>query len=324
VGQYLSEDMTSHDLCLLWNWAHDADFVALLDNACQSRGLSLLQITPDNLTDMLQSLQDHQIGFRAFLDRATDTDTRFIPAVQWACDHGVYCINPHEQACHTWDKAAMHRALVKAGLHAPTTIVLPPHEEQPTPRPIDLSSLGGSFTIKPAHGGGGAGVVTQATSLSQVLTARQQFSTDKYLLQAHIVPVQLDSRPAWFRVIYCTGQVHPCWWDTTTHIYAPVTDADETRYGLAPLRQTTAAIARVAQLELFSTEIALTSDGIFVVVDYVNDQLDLRLQSKAADGVPDDIVRDVAERLTARVAAHLPPGDFLDKPHYHSTMDIPG
>jgi hypothetical protein len=313
--------MTSYDLCLLWNWVHDADFVALLDTACRSRGLSLLQITPDNLTEMLQSLLDRQIAFRAFLDRATDTDTRFIPVVQWACDHGVYCINPHEQACNTWDKATMHRALVKAGLHAPATIVLPPHKEQPVPRPIDLSSLGSSFTIKPAHGGGGAGVITQATSLSQVLTARQEFSTDKYLLQAQIVPVQLDSRPAWFRVLHCAGQIYPCWWDTSTHIYAPVTDADETRFGLAPLRQTTAAIARVAQLELFSTEIALTSDGNFIVIDYVNDQLDLRLQSKAADGVPDAIVQDIAEHLTARVAAHLPPGDFLDKPHYHSTMD---
>ena len=300
--------MISYDLCLLWNWVHDTDFVALLNTACQSRGLSLLQITPDNLTDMLQSLLDHRVTFRAFLDRATDTDARFIPAVQWACDHAVYCINPQERACDTWDKATMHLALVKAGLNAPATIVLPSHQEQPTPRPIDLGSLGNSFTIKPAHGGGGAGVVTEATSLSQVLVARQQFSADKYLLQAHIVPVQLDSRPAWFRVIYCTGQVHPCWWNTSTHIYSRVTDADETHYDLAPLRHTTAAIARVAQLELFSTEIALTPDGIFVVVDYVNDQLDLRLQSKAVDGVPDDIVRDIAERLATRVAAHLSPG----------------
>ncbi len=297
--------MISHDFGLLWNWVHDADFVALLNTACCSRGLSLLQITPDNLTDMLQSLLDQRIAFRAFLDRATDTDARFFPAVQWACDHRVYCINPHERACHTWDKAAMHRALVKAGLHAPATIVLPPQKEQPTPQSIDLSSLGGSFTIKPAHGSGGAGVVTQATSLSQVLTARQEFSADTYLLQTHIVPVQLDSRPAWFRVIYCTGQVYPCWWNTSTHVYTPVTDADEAHYGLAPLRQTTAAIAGVAQLEMFSTEIALTSDGNFVAVDYVNDQLDLRLQSKTPDGVPDHVVRDVAERLAARVAAHL-------------------
>jgi hypothetical protein len=34
-----------------------------------------------------------------------------------------------------------------------------------------------------------------------------------------------------------------------------------------------------------------------VVIDYVNDQPDLRLHSKAMDGVPDHIVQDVAARL---------------------------
>ena len=313
--------MISHDLCLLWNWEHDADFVTLLDMTCRSRELSLLQITPDNLADMLQSLLSYQVAFRAFLDRASDTDARFIPAVQWACNHHVYCINPHEQACHTWDKATVHLALVKAGLHTPYTIVLPPHQEEPVPQPVDLDSLGDSFTIKPAHGGGGAGVVTEATSLSQVLAARQEYPADKYLLQAHIVPVRLDSRPAWFRVIHCAGQVYPCWWDTSTHVYTPVTAAEESHHSLAPLRHTAAAIARMVELELFSTEIALTSEGIFVVVDYVNDQLDLRLQSKAPDGVPDDIVRDIAERLVALVTTHSSLSGFLDKAYYHSTID---
>jgi hypothetical protein len=39
-----------------------------------------------------------------------------------------------------------------------------------------------------------------------------------------------------------------------------------------------------------------------VVVDYVNDQIDLRLQSKILEGVPDDIVQDIAERLVNQVA----------------------
>jgi len=64
-----------------------------------------------------------------------------------------------------------------------------------------------------------------------------------------------------------------------------------------------ASIAHLCGLELFSTEVALTPDGLFVVVDYVNDQIDLRLQSKTPDGVPDTIVRDVATRLTTLVAA---------------------
>jgi len=41
----------------------------------------------------------------------------------------------------------------------------------------------------------------------------------------------------------------------------------------------------------------LTPGGRFVIVDYVNDPIDLRLQSKAPDGVPNEIVRDIAARL---------------------------
>jgi hypothetical protein len=58
---------------------------------------------------------------------------------------------------------------------------------------------------------------------------------------------------------------------------------------------------------LFSTEITLTPDGRFVIVDYVNDPIDLRLQSKAFDGVPNDIVRDITERLAEFVLTHCPP-----------------
>jgi hypothetical protein len=299
--------MISYDLCLAWNWRHDTDFAMLLDMTCRSHGLSLLQITPDNLVEMLQSLVNNQMTFRAFCDRASDADVRFVPLAQWARDHAVYRINPYERAFRTWDKAAMHLALINAGLHTPYTIILPSYEEQPALPPIDLSPLGDRFTIKPTHGGGGEGVVLEAISLSQVLVARQEYPTDRYLLQAHIVPARRGSRPAWFRIIYCAEQVHPCWWDTCTHVYTPVTLIEESRYGLTPLRRITASIARVCELELFSTEIALTLDGLFVVVDYVNDQIDLRLQSKALDGVPDDIVRDIAESLVALVATHCLP-----------------
>lgn len=299
--------MTRYDLCLAWNWEYDADFVALLNTACRSYGLSLLQITPDNLVDRLQSLDNHQITFCAFLDRASDTDARFTPIAQWARHHALYRINPHEQASRSWDKAVMHLALISAGLYTPYTIILPSYEEQPGLPAMDLSPLGDSFTIKPAHGGGGEGVVIEATSLSQVLVARQEYPTDKYLLQAHIVPIQLGSRPAWFRVIYCAGQVYPCWWDTRTHVYTPVALAEESHYCLSPLHDITASIAHLCGLDLFSTEISLTSEGLFVIVDYVNDQIDLRLQSKALDGVPDEMVQDIVARLAGLVADHCPP-----------------
>ncbi len=292
--------MSSYDLCLTWNWEYDADFVKLLDLACRSRGLSLLQITPENLEEMVQSLQSEEILFGTFFDRAADADSRFIPIVQWACHHARYHINSHELACRAWDKVAMHQT-ISMDMDTPFTLVLPSYNEQPLLGEIDLASVGHRFIIKPAYGGGGDGVVIEATSLNQVVVARQEFPSQRYLLQAYVTPAQLGSKMAWFRVLYCGGKVYPCWWDSRTHIYVPVTSDEEICYHLGSLRRITSCIASLCGLELFSTEMTLTPEGRFVIVDYVNDPIDLRLQSKAADGVPDDIVRDIAERLAEAV-----------------------
>ena len=298
--------MRAYDLCLVWNWEYDADFVSLLDIACRSHDISLMQITPENLMQHSRALMDEQISFWAFFDRASDTDPRVLPLIQWAHDNAVYRINPYEHAICTWDKSTMHQVLTRFGLHTPYTIILPSYEQQPVLGSIDLSPLGDRFTIKPAHGGGGEGVVNRATSLSEVLSARREHPSDRYLLQAHVVSAQLDFRPAWFRVIYCGGKVYPCWWDSRKSLYTPVTFAEENRYCLGELDKTVVSIARLCKLDLFSTEISLTPDGFFVVVDYVNDLLDLRLQSKTLDGVPDEIVHDIAERLTLLVESHSP------------------
>jgi len=297
--------MSTYDLCLAWNWKHDGDLVGLLEMACRSHGLSLLQATPSNLEELLPALASQQITFRAFWDRASDADARFMPLVQWAREHAAFRLNPYERASRAWDKAVMHLAFIGAGLQTPYTIILPPCEEQPLLPPIDLGPLGGGFAIKPAHGGGGEGVVLGATSLSQVLAARQEHPADKYLLQACVSPTHLGSRPAWFRIIYCAGRMYPCWWDTLTHVYTPLTPAEERGYTLSPLREITTSIAHLCGLDLFSTEIALTPEGLFVIVDYVNDQIDLRLQSKASDGVPDDMVQDIVEGLAALVTAQI-------------------
>jgi hypothetical protein len=43
-----------------------------------------------------------------------------------------------------------------------------------------------------------------------------------------------------------------------------------------------------------------------VAVDYVNDHIDLRMQSKAADGVPNEILAHVAADLVGLVAQQRP------------------
>lgn len=295
--------MTTYHLCIAWNCADDADFVSLLNAVCRRRGMTTVEITPANLHAGLQAVAEGRLRYRAFLNRAADTDPRFLPLVHWADQQGALSINPLALEQRSADKATMHLEFIAHGLPTPHTIVLPPYAAQPWLPPPDLTPLDGSFAIKPANGSGGRGVFLEATSWDQVVAARQQYPHDKYLLQAHVEPAQLDGRPAWFRVIYCVGQVYLCWWPPQTRVYAPVSPTQERDHGLAPLRTMAQQIAALCGLHLFSTEIALTADGRFLAVDYVNDQIDLRLKSKAPDGVPDLIVADIAERLADLIAA---------------------
>jgi hypothetical protein len=84
----------------------------------------------------------------------------------------------------------------------------------------------------------------------------------------------------------------------------PVTPEEKSAHGLERLDETVSAISRLCGLDLFSTEIAYNCEGHFKVVDYVNDQIDLRLQSKYNNGVPDVIVQSVAERIVHQLVNH--------------------
>jgi glutathione synthase/RimK-type ligase-like ATP-grasp enzyme len=197
----------SYDLCIVWNWEYDIDFISLLEKNCKINNLSLLQITPKNFESIFKSLINGDINFRVYLDRGSDVDLSFMPFVKWANEHGVYSINPYEKANKGCDKALMHPDFIYSGLYTPYTIILPSFNDQPVLHEIDLKVLGENFIIKPAHGSGGIGVVLKATTLNQVLEVRKEHPHDKYLLQANIVPREFNSTPAWFRVLYCGGHV---------------------------------------------------------------------------------------------------------------------
>ncbi|HPC35120.1 MAG TPA: hypothetical protein P5268_01495 [Candidatus Marinimicrobia bacterium] len=289
------------DFGFAWNWEYDRDFANLLEANCRSEGLSFLSITPETIASVATELGQGNVLLRVIWDRAADTDDRFLELVNWAKTNNTLQINPYEKALRAWNKATMHLEFITAGVNTPYTIVLDPYNIQPVLPKIDLSVLGDRFIIKPAHGGGGLGVILDATSLERVVTARRENPEDFYLLQAAIEPVQLNGRPAWFRIIYGFGKAHFCWWDIKTHIYTPFSNNDKDSLPMPLLNEIIAKIAVVTGLDVFSSEIALTAEGKFVVVDYINDPMDLRLQSMAIDGVPDEIVRAIASDCVATV-----------------------
>ena len=299
--------MQTFDLCLAWSWEYDADLVALLRGACQRHRLTLYEVTPQTLAETLDQIAAGALNIHAFFDRASDADPSFLPLVEWATRHVPCRVNPFTAARRAWDKATMHLEFITAGLYTPYTIILPPYQEKPEISPSDLAPLGGRFSIKPAHGGGGVGVVNEAQGWAQVTAAREKFPADKYLLQEWITPATVGGHRAWFRVIYSCCEIFPCWWDDRAHVYTPITPGEEKLYNLGRLREMATIIARVCGLQIFSTEIAWAVDGRLLSVDYVNDPLDLRLQSTAVEGVPDEIVASAADCIVAWVAEQIHP-----------------
>jgi hypothetical protein len=289
-----------YDLCLPWYWEYDIDFVQMVERACSEQGLTFWQITPDNLLESINSLYRGENSFGAILDRS-QYDRRFEPIHRWSREHAVLRINPAEVSKWSEDKTTMHLELISTGIHTPYSILLPSFNDKPLIPDLDLSPLGSRFVIKPSNEGGSEGVILGAFSMDQIRRARMEFPDQKYLIQETVTPRTIHGQPAWFRVFYAVGKTYPCWWHPLTHVFSMVTSQDEHRYELTPLRDITQRIASICKLDWFSTEIALTLEE-FVVVDYVNDGIDTRIQSRAVDGVPDEVMQGIASQLVEKVS----------------------
>ena len=299
------------DLALAVSWEFDNDFVRLVENAVQTRGMRSYIVRAFNVAETLDLLRKKKLAVRFLLDRASDEDPAFLPLVQWASrprpdkERRAFVINAHHHLSKAADKATMHLEFIANGLHTPYTIIISPYNHK---RELELSisaiaNLGRPFVIKPANTtGGGIGVVTGAESLKDVISARQHHKNDKYLLQKFISPVILESRRAWFRIFHAFGETFLCWWDDLKHVYEEVSIEEQERIGLRKLHAIGRKIYKICELEFFSSEVALVEDGTPVVVDYVNEICDMRLKSRHPDGVPDGVVSRIAEALSTFVA----------------------
>jgi hypothetical protein len=306
-----------YDLGLVWNWEYDRAFLRLITAAAQARGLSTLLIDQENLTQTMDLLKNGALQFRCVLDRASDEDERFLPLAallgrkQQAQRQSaaMRVINPYELQRRASDKATMHLEFLSHGLHVPFTIIISPfnHKRELEFSLSELAQLGRPFIIKPANTtGGGIGVVLGAESLKDIIETRQHHKNDKYLLQEKVVPDMLADHRAWFRVFYAFGLVLLCWWDDQTHLYEDVTTDQEEMFGFGQLRTIATTIREICGLDFFSTEVAYTAAKTFVVVDYVNEMCDMRLQSLHTDGVPDRVVQSIVGAMAEFIAEFHP------------------
>lgn len=293
------------DFCVGWGpWASEP-FLELLQEYAEIRRLRCVVCGDDNAKRIIRGLETGKSRVLFHLDSTADYEkpldlyTRLAYAVR---DDGAVCANEPDHAKLGNNKAVLHYHFERAGIPVPYTIVVRnwvpadfklTHEER--------RKLGKPFIIKPARGYGKQGVARVGNgSVKEIARARRFDRGDDFLLQEMITPQWFRHRMGWFRAYYIFGEVIPCWWDTRTEHFAFVTLDEYEEYGLHPLLEIIWMIAQVAQMNFFSTEVAITGKGArrrFVTIDYVNDPPDMTLQSFSHCGVPDRLVHHIAERL---------------------------
>jgi len=286
----------------------DYDFFAIMEQAARVMGLSTYMVRPHNLAETISRIRDKELNFLAFYDRASDTSPAFLDLYSVLADNQVlYFVNLDLQKTAS-DKSIMHKQFITNEINVPKTLIIPALNRQPKLKLVeqDLEMLSRPFVLKPAvNTGSGIGVHLDANTLTDVEEKRQEFPDDDYLLQQKIIPKEYDAKRFWFRVFYVCGSIIGNWWDNNSHRYQPIADEDELSDDIKRFNIILKRMHDICGLQFFSTELAITEDNSIYAIDYVNEICDMRLQSKYYDGIPDDVVKNIAEKIVEYLERHL-------------------
>ena len=297
-------------------WCERDDlFLRWLRTYAAESGVDLLVVEPLWVQDVLRTYAEGKLSCAVWLDLASDFTDAANPytRLSWlARERGARVINdPLRAACFS-DKGKAHVALQAAGLPVPFGIVVPAAAaETRVLSPDERTGLGASFFAKPCHGFAGRGVIGDAHEVRDIQRAAAAFADTEFLLQARVHFGEVHGEPAYWRVICALGDIHLCWWHPRTREYGLVMQWQIADYGLWPLLEIGHRLVQVSGLEFFSVEVARTEGGAYVLVDYVNEQIDLRPKSFFRDGVPDELVRQIAWAVSqsADQVRRAAPGD---------------
>lgn len=293
------------DLCVGWGPWPSEPFLQYIKSHASDRGLNFVVCTDDNVRQITRALESGRRPIRLLLDTLAAYEDVTEPYYRFgyaAKDGGALVVNDPDHAKLGVNKAVIHYRFARARIPLPHTVVVrnwEPSDFRLTA--AERTRLGRPFIIKPARGYGKRGVSRLYKGTArEIAKARRIDPGDDFLLQELIEPEWLGSRRGWFRVYYVLGQAILCWWDNRTEHYAPVSIEQFERYRLRRLVEIIFQIEHLTHMNFFSTELAVARRSgrrRFLAIDYVNDPCDMTVLSQSHSGVPDAVVRHIAERL---------------------------
>lgn len=291
-----------YDLVMTHKLDADDLFIHCVQEHCAQRRLNFFLIEPLWVEPFCNQFAKGKVWARTLLNMHSEhhqPEDIYHRLVRLAYDRGTRVIDPPDVAQAAFDKARLHPRLLTDGFQVPFTRIVPADKVGAySLSESDRAALGIPFVIKPGTGYGRRGVILDAKSEADLPRCVKAWPDANYLLQSRITPLTWSGEPAYFRVFYVFGSIWCCWWNCFTDRYRPLTATDEESFALAPMRDIIDRLAALTGMKFFSSEIAVTEPGRFVLIDYVNDQCHMLSQSANPQmGVPDAVVTAVAKRL---------------------------
>lgn len=305
--------METYDFVMGWPEPVNKDdlFVRTMEEQCKIRKLRNIFIDTRNLDSITKKIKKNDIKVRFYLDMASETydlQNPFTKLVYLLKDKGTRVVDDPDDVKAAADKSITHFDLVNAKVPVPYTLVIRHWEPSRKLTQDEEEKLGLPFVVKPALGYGQKGVkiITKKRSLKEIGEAREFSPGDNFLLQEFVEPKKINGMVAWFRVYQLFGEIMPCWWNPETHEYKQVTLKEMDDHKLMPLVRIASEIGRITRVDWFSCEIAINAkNNKFVVIDYMNDQCAIYPKSEHKDGVPDDLIVLLTQRIIEKAWAYL-------------------
>jgi hypothetical protein len=281
-------------------------FLALLEREARARGMVFFHCqNHDQAQTLLGALDRRELKIDCLIDYMGRS---FIRDYELGCavkDSGGIVLDDPDRVRIYGDKATMHQEMARAGIVMPRTLIWRPNMPSRDLTPDERAYLGDQIVCKPANGSGSGGVVIGMEPTEAALAdARDYDPDDSFLLQEFVQPLDLDGRPAWFRVYNCFGKIFACFWHPETHATILVSPEEKVMYGLHELDHISRQIAAISGYGWFSTEIALTMRGgrpVFLPIDYLNNKCFMLTHAEFGpsgmpDAVAEAVVREIAEQ----------------------------
>jgi hypothetical protein len=304
--------MRTYDFVMTHKLDADDFFIHRVQQRCAERGWNFFLVEPLWVDVFFERMLKGRVDVRVLLNMHSEhhqPDDIYHRLVRLAFERKAQVVDPPDVALAAFDKARIHPRLEAAGFTVPYTLLVPAHEvARFRLTPEAHARLGSPFVVKPSLGYGKAGVILDAQSELDLQRSIEKWPDPVYLMQRRIVPCSIQGEPAYFRVFYAFGSVWCCWWNCYTDHYSILRPEQIDQHGLHPLREIVCRLADLTRMQFFSSEIALTESGDFVLIDYVNDQCHMLTQSaNPRMGVPDEVVAGIARALVDGAGQWLHP-----------------